>query len=102
MLRGCLGGGPFLCCGTRDFRFIEHTVIDVSPQVLGSYVGTYSFVKASMQVDHLMAEIPVGSRPQRLYVEPETRFFVLDGPQELLFDRDPQGKTTNVERAAGE
>jgi CubicO group peptidase (beta-lactamase class C family) len=79
-----------------DFRSIEHTVVDVSPQVLGSYVGTYSFVKVSMQGDHLMAEIPVGSRPQRLYPESETRFFVLDGPQELSFDRDKQGDVTDV------
>jgi len=80
-----------------DFQSVEHSVVDVSPQVLGSYAGTYSFIKVSMQGDHLMAEIPVGSRPQRLYPESQTRFFVLDGPQELLFDRDQQGNTTKVE-----
>ena len=80
-----------------DFKSVEHTVTSVAPQVLRSYVGTYSFIKVSMQADHLMAEIPIGSHPQRLYPESETRFFVLDGPQELLFDRDPQGNTTKVE-----
>lgn len=79
-----------------DFRSIEHVVVDVSPQVLGSYVGTYSFVKVTMQGHHLMAEIPVGSSPQRLYPESETRFFVLNGPQELSFDRDKQGNVTDV------
>lgn len=80
-----------------DFKSVEHTVVSISPQVLRSYVGTYSFIKVSMQGDHLIAEIPVGSRPQRLYPESETRFFVLDGPQELVFDRDQQGNTAKVE-----
>lgn len=49
-----------------------------------------------MDGDHLTAEIPAGSRPQRLYAESSTHFFVLDGPQELLFDID-DGKVDGVE-----
>lgn len=79
-----------------DFKSVEHAVVGVSPQVLRSYVGTYVFVKVAMQGDHLMAEIPIGSIPQRLYPESQTRFFVLDGPQELSFDRDKQGNVTDV------
>ncbi len=79
-----------------DFKSIEHTVVSVSPQVLRAYVGTYGFVKVSIQDDHLIAEIPMGSRPQRLYPESQTHFFVLDGPQELTFDRDKQGDVTGV------
>jgi CubicO group peptidase (beta-lactamase class C family) len=80
-----------------DFKSVEHTITDVPAQVLSSYAGTYVFVKVSMQGDHLMAEIPIGSHPQRLYPASQTRFFVLDGPQELSFDRDQQGDVTGVE-----
>jgi hypothetical protein len=47
--------------------------------------------------DHLTAEIPAGSPPVRLYPESPTRFFVLDGPQELSFILDSQQKVTGVE-----
>lgn len=80
-----------------DFKPVGHAVVSVSPQVLHSYVGTYSYIKVFMQGDHLMAEIPIGSTPQRLYAESQTRFFVLDQPQELLFDRDSQGNVPSVE-----
>lgn len=80
-----------------DFKSVEHTTVDVSPHILSSYVGTYSFVKVSMQDGNLVAEIPIGSSPQRLYPESQTRFFVLNGPQELIFDRDEQGSVTKVE-----
>lgn len=79
-----------------DFKSVEHTVVSVSPETLRSYVGTYVFVKVSMQDDHLMAEIPIGSHPQRLYAESQTQFFVLDGPQELTFNRDQQGNVADV------
>jgi hypothetical protein len=46
-----------------------------------------------MDGDRLTAEIPAGSRPQTLFAESPTHFFVLDGPQELQFDM--KGQTVN-------
>jgi hypothetical protein len=46
--------------------------------------------------DHLTAEIPVGSPAVRLYSESPTRFFVLDGPQELSFILDSKQNVTGV------
>jgi CubicO group peptidase (beta-lactamase class C family) len=80
-----------------DFKSVEHSVIDIPPQSLGRYVGTYSFIKVAMQGGDLTAEIPIGTRPQRLYPESQTRFFVLNGPQILSFDLDGQGNVTGVE-----
>lgn len=73
-----------------DFRPQERTAIEVSPEVLARYRGTFGFVKVAMDGSKLTAEIPEGSRPQRLYAESPTRFFVLDGPQELQFDTNGQ------------
>jgi hypothetical protein len=73
-----------------DFRPLERTAIDVSPNILSQYLGTYGFVKVAMDGGKLTAEIPAGSRPQLLFAESLTHFFVLDGPQELQFDRNGQ------------
>jgi CubicO group peptidase (beta-lactamase class C family) len=72
------------------FRPLERTAVEVSREVLSQYPGTYGFVRVAMDGDGLTAEIPAGSRPQRLFAESPTHFFVLDGPQELQFDRSGQ------------
>lgn len=69
-----------------DFRALERAAIEVPRDVLSQYPGTYGFVKVAMDGDGLTAEIPEGTRPQRLFAESATHFFVLDGPQELQFD----------------
>jgi CubicO group peptidase (beta-lactamase class C family) len=79
-----------------DFRPLERTAVEVSPQVLSRYPGTYGFVKVALDGDLLTAEIPEGTRPQRLFAESPTKFFVLDGPQELQFDVEGQ-KVNGVE-----
>ena len=71
-----------------DFRPLERAAIDVSPAILSRYPGVYAYVKVAMAGDRLTAEIPEGSRPQLLFAESPTHFFVLDGPQELQFDLD--------------
>lgn len=71
-----------------DFWPLELTAIEVSSEVLSQYPGTYGFVKVAMQGGKLVAEIPAGSQPQRLFAESPTHFFVLDGPQELQFDAE--------------
>jgi CubicO group peptidase (beta-lactamase class C family) len=83
--------------GFPDFKPVEHSAVAVAPVILSSYVGTYGFIKVAMEGDTLTAEIPAGSKPARLYAESSTRFFVLDGPQELSFDVDAQQKVTGVE-----
>lgn len=72
--------------GFTDFRPLERTSIEVSPEILSRYPGTYGFVKVAMVGGRLTAEIPEGSRPQTLYADSPTHFYVLDGPQELQFD----------------
>lgn len=80
-----------------DFKSIEHSVVGVSGPELARFVGTYAYIKVAQDGDHLTAEIPAGSPPARLYPESPTHFFVLDGPQELLFLLDSQRNATGVE-----
>lgn len=72
--------------GFPDFRPLERAAIEVSPEILSRYPGTYGFVKVAMERGKLTAEIPEGTRPQALFAESPTHFFVLDGPQELEFE----------------
>jgi hypothetical protein len=80
-----------------DFRSIEHSGIEVPAEVLRNYVGTFAYVNVAQDGDHLTAEIPAGSPPARLYPESPTRFFILDGPQELSFILDSDQNVTGVE-----
>ncbi len=83
--------------GFPDFRPIEHTLAPLPASVLPRFVGTYGFVKVALAGGLLIAEIPVGTTPARLYPESPTRFFVLDGPQELQFSTDAAGQVTGTE-----
>jgi CubicO group peptidase (beta-lactamase class C family) len=83
--------------GFPDFKSIEHSVVDVPASVLHGYVGTYEYIKVALDGDHLTAEIPAGSPAARLYPESPTRFFILDGPQELSFILDSQQNVTGME-----
>lgn len=80
-----------------DFNSIEHSVVDVPASILHHYVGTYAYIKVAQDGDHLTAEIPAGSPAARLYPESRTRFFILDGPQELSFILDSQQNVTGME-----
>jgi CubicO group peptidase (beta-lactamase class C family) len=83
--------------GFPDFKAIEHAVVTLDASSLPRFVGEYVYIKVSLQGDHLAAEIPSGSPPVPLYPESPTRFFVLDGPQELLFILDAQQNVTGME-----
>ena len=83
--------------GLPDFKPIERTSISVPANTLAKYVGTYGFVKVAMNEASLTAEIPAGSKPQNLYAESETHFFVLDGPQELSFNVDEQKSVNDID-----
>ena len=80
-----------------DFKSIEHSVVDVPGSNLHAYAGTYAYITVALDGDHLTAEIPAGSPAARLYPESPTRFFVLDGPQELSFILDSHQNVTGVE-----
>jgi CubicO group peptidase (beta-lactamase class C family) len=80
-----------------DFKSIEHSVVEVPVSGLHDYVGTYAYIKVALDGDHLTAEIPAGSPASRLYPESPTRFFVLDGPQELSFILDSHQAVTGME-----
>jgi CubicO group peptidase (beta-lactamase class C family) len=80
-----------------DFKSIEHSAADVPASILRDYVGTYAYIKVALDGDHLTAEIPAGSPAARLYAESPTRFFILDGPQELSFVLDSQQNVTGME-----
>jgi hypothetical protein len=80
-----------------DFKSIEHSVVDVPASILRTYVGTYAYIKVALEDNYLTAEIPSGSPAARLYPESPTRFFILDGPQELSFIFDSQQNVIGVE-----
>ena len=80
-----------------DFKSVEHSVVAVPGSELPRFVGSYAYIKVAQDGDHLTAEIPAGSPAVRLYPESQTRFFVLDGPQELSFILDSQQKVTGLE-----
>jgi CubicO group peptidase (beta-lactamase class C family) len=83
--------------GFPDFKPIERSVVDVPASILSDYAGTYAYIKVTLDGDHLTAEIPAGSPAARIYPESSTRFFILDGPQELSFILDSQQNVTGVE-----
>lgn len=83
--------------GFPDFGPVERSIVTVPPSILPRFVGTYVYVKVALEGDHLTAEIPAGSPPVRLYPESPTRFFVLDGPQELSFILGSQQNVTGVQ-----
>lgn len=83
--------------GFPDFEPVERSIVNVPPSTLPRFVGTYAYVKVALEGDYLTAEIPAGSPPVRLYPESPTRFFVLDGPQELSFILGSQQNVTGVE-----
>ncbi len=83
--------------GFPDFKSIEYAVAQVAASTLPRFVGTFAYIKVALDGDHLTAEIPTGSPPVQLYPESPTRFFVLDGPQELSFLLDSHENVTGVE-----
>lgn len=83
--------------GFPDFKPLERSVVAVPPAELSRFAGSYAYIKVALEGDHLTAEIPSGTPPQRLYAESPTHFFVLDGPQELSFQLDSHGNVTGVE-----
>jgi CubicO group peptidase (beta-lactamase class C family) len=83
--------------GWPDFKPEEHTVAHVDPSRYDRLVGKYDFIKVMKDGDDLVAEIPLGTRKQKLIPESDTRFFLRDGPTTIIFDENPDGRVTGLE-----
>jgi CubicO group peptidase (beta-lactamase class C family) len=83
--------------GWPDFRPVEHTVVSVDPSRFAGLTGTYDFIRVTQDGNHLMAEIPLGTKEQELLPESNTQYFLRDGPTRILFDLDSHGRATGVE-----
>jgi CubicO group peptidase (beta-lactamase class C family) len=100
------GGGP-LCdeivrsaaqvYGWPDFHPAEHTLARVSPSQYDNLIGTYDFIKVTRDGDDLMAEVPIGTRKQKLFPESATRYFLRDVPTTIVFDLNNEMKATGLE-----
>jgi CubicO group peptidase (beta-lactamase class C family) len=104
------GGGPLSdqvvrsvaqAYGWPDFQPVEHTVVAVDPARFQRYVGTYDFIKVTVDGSHLMAEIPLGSRAQELLPESDTQYFLRDIGTRIVFDVKPDGSVTGLEFITG-
>ena len=101
------GGGGALCdeivrsaaqvYAWPDFHPAEHTVVKVNPSQYDNLVGTYDFIKVTREGDDLVAEIPLGTRKQKLFPESTTQYFLRDVPTTIVFDLDSKGKATGLE-----
>jgi CubicO group peptidase (beta-lactamase class C family) len=83
--------------GWPDFQPVERTVVPVDPAKFGRYVGTYDFMKVTQEGNHLMAEIPLGSKAQELFPESDTQYFLRDAPTRVVFDVNKDGSVTGLE-----
>jgi hypothetical protein len=59
--------------GWPDFRPVEHTVVSVTPTSFAGLTGSYDFIQVTQDGNHLMAEIPLGTRKQELLPESATQ-----------------------------
>jgi CubicO group peptidase (beta-lactamase class C family) len=78
----------------------QHTAIDIKPDVLARYVGTYqlapNFTLEITLKDGALYMHPTNQDTLRLWAESETEFFLKDVDVQLTFVRDTQGIVTAV------
>jgi CubicO group peptidase (beta-lactamase class C family) len=75
-----------------DYRQTPHSVIPFDTSTSDKFIGTFGFVKVARPPTELTVEITLGSVPQQLYMDHPDHFFVLDGPQELYFSDEVNGR----------
>jgi CubicO group peptidase (beta-lactamase class C family) len=80
-----------------DFQTVEHSLADIDSSQFSKLVGTYDFIRISMENHKLMAEIPVGTRKQVLYPESAVRYFLRDTATTITFDLDSTGRPTGLD-----
>jgi hypothetical protein len=59
--------------------------------------GSYDFIQVTQEGNHLMAEVPIGTRKQELLPESATQYFLRDEPTRIVFDVDSNGRATGLE-----
>jgi CubicO group peptidase (beta-lactamase class C family) len=85
-----------------DGRVEEHTVAKIDPQTLSAYTGVYLFgglfkFTITEQNGTLYVQYPVfGDKPQELYAESNTRFFMTSEPVVIDFEREADGSIKNA------
>jgi len=97
-----------------DGRVETHTLAAVDSTALREYTGVFLFgglfrFRLTLDNGELYLQYPpFGDKPQRLFAESETRFFLTSRPFEIEFEREPDGsvKKANLrngpEQLAGE
>jgi Domain of unknown function (DUF3471)/Beta-lactamase len=78
----------------------ERKEMTLSPQVLGTYVGTYSLapnvdLKVTLEGDHLVTQL-TGQPPVAVFPESETVFFLKVVDAQLEFGKNAAGAVTQV------
>lgn len=83
--------------GWPDGRMEIHTLANVSPSTLRVFPGAYLFgglFKMVVTLDNGQLYLqygPFGDKPQKLFPESETRFFMTTAPFEIEFQREADG-----------
>jgi hypothetical protein len=83
--------------GWPDGRAEEHTLAKIDPQTLRAYTGVYLFgglfkFTITELNGKLYVQYPVfGDKPQELYAESDTRFFMTSEPVVIDFQREAGG-----------
>lgn len=81
----------------QDGRMETHSLAHVDPAVLRAYTGTYLFgglfkMQVTLDSGQLYLQYGVfGDRPQRLFPESETKFFLTGAPFVIDFRREADG-----------
>jgi hypothetical protein len=85
-----------------DFQPIERAVAKIDPAILGAYAGTYEDSNAgkiiiSVKNGALYTEAaPLGPRPEELYPESSTDFFILSNDVTISFRKDAKGNVSKM------
>jgi CubicO group peptidase (beta-lactamase class C family) len=80
-----------------DDRVETHTLAKVDPTTLQTYTGLYLFsglfkIQITLDGGRLFLQYPpFGDKPQELFAESETRFFITSAPFVIDFQRDADG-----------
>jgi CubicO group peptidase (beta-lactamase class C family) len=80
-----------------DGRLETHSVANVDPAVLRRYAGVYLFrglfrIQITLDSGQLYLQYPpFGDKPQKLFPESETRFFMTSAPFVIEFQREANG-----------
>jgi CubicO group peptidase (beta-lactamase class C family) len=93
--------------GWPDGRMEIHALANVSPSTLRTYPGVYLFgglfkMAVTLNNGQLYLQYgPFGDKPQKLFPESETRFFMTTAPFEIEFQREADGSVKKAKSRNG-